>query len=83
MTDEEIIRRELWDLVKKHKTQAATCKACGLESGGQFNNTLSGRIAPSDKYCKLVGWKKISKGVYEKIKASESVEVFDKNHARA
>lgn len=65
MTDEEQIRRALWDLVKKHKTQYATCKALGIKGAGHFNRILSGTVEPTDKFCRLVGWRRIVK--YEKL----------------
>ncbi len=77
MTNEETIRRELWSLVKSIGSQTAMAKKYGLSIGGTFNQILSGRMEPTDRFCQLVGWRKISKGVYEKIIASESAVASD------
>lgn len=81
MTEEETIRRELWALVKKHGSQYALCKAVGLKSQGYLNHILSGKIEPSDRFCQLVGWRRVVK--YEKIISSTSAEASDKSPAAA
>ncbi len=63
--DEKIIVKALWDLVKSYKSQYAMCKALDIRGKGNFNRMLSGKIPPSDKFCRLVGYRKVIK--YEKL----------------
>lgn len=67
MTDDEQIRRALWALVKEHKNQANMCKVLGIKCHGHFNRILSGRREPTDRFCRMVGWKKVALGKYEKL----------------
>ncbi len=65
MTEQQQIRDALWKLIKTYQNQSQFCKAHNIKSLGQLNQVLSGKIPPSDRYCRMVGWTKYIK--YEKL----------------